>query len=412
MSLLVNTLIGEYRLTEPLGAGGMGEVYKAVHVHLGRVIAIKVLSSSMMDGHALQRFYNEANIQAGLKHPSVAEYLGFYEYQERPCILMEYVDGETLSTLIQKQGALPAARATEIMREIAAAIAHFHAQGVVHRDLKTSNIKMATSGYVKILDFGIARHERSDRLTQLGAVVGTTEALAPEQVRGEPASFATDVWQLGVLFYELLTGHLPFQAVTIHETYNRILSAEYPPLRQWRPDLPDAIVKIVSRCLQKAPARRYPSARELHQALCSCEKPAAKRWPAGLHSFRPAWAWGGIGVLLVAAAITIGVWKWNREGSGDLSSREIVVHEDEGLSGNPSRAEPAVKIITVDTMNGSAQVVREEMPVGATPFQIKAHMGDRINLILRREGYKDLPVQFEVSERQVYTYILKPGKDR
>ena len=179
MASLLNASIGEYRVVESLGAGGMGEVYKAVHTHLDRVIAIKALLPGLADGPSLQRFYGEAGIQASLRHPGVAEYLGFYEYQGRPCILMEYVDGETLAAIIRRRGALPP-EAAPTLREIASVAAHFHAQGVVHRDLKSNNVKINSAGRVKILDFGIARQERQDRMTQVGAVIGTPEVLAPE----------------------------------------------------------------------------------------------------------------------------------------------------------------------------------------------------------------------------------------
>jgi len=414
MPLLMNTLIGEYRLTEPLGAGGMGEVYKAVHTHLHRVIAIKVLSPNLTDGPALQRFYNEASIQASLKHPSVAEYLGFYEYQGRPCILMEYVDGETLSALIQRRGALPVAEAVSILREVADAIAHFHAQGVVHRDLKTGNIKITSSGRVKILDFGIARHQLSDRLTRHGAVVGTTESLAPEQVRGEPAGFATDVWQLGVLFYELLTGQPPFLAGTTHEIYVRILSADFTPIHQLQPDVPDLIRQIVSHCLQKEPSRRYPSAAELYQALCSWKQPSTLKQPAKRYPIRPAWGWGGLAVALIVAAISFGLYNWKQDTSDDPGHEQIIPDPNAGKEPSPvlPTAEAILKTITVDTMDGTAQVIQEEKPIGSTPFQVKAHIGERISMVLRRSGFEDLPIQFDVSEHQVYTYVLVPRKDR
>jgi serine/threonine-protein kinase len=412
MSFLTNTLIGEYRLTESLGAGGMGEVYKAVHTHLGRVIAIKVLSPGLTDGPALQRFYNEAGIQASLKHPSVAEYLGFYEYQGRPCILMEYVDGETLAAVLQRRGALPAAEAVKIQREIAAAIAHFHALGVVHRDLKSGNVKITSSGQVKILDFGIARHQRSERLTHLGAVVGTTEYMAPEQVRGEPAGPATDVWQLGVLFYELLTGRMPFQAGTAHEIYLRILSGEFTPVRHLQPDVPDAVSQIVSRCLQKDPSRRYPSAAELYQALCFRDEPSAPRLPAKLRNLHPAWGVGAVAVLLFAAAVFIGLRRSSENGGSEVGKDTNISRAVEGLAASPSEAEAALKVITVDTMDGAAQVLQGEKQVGATPFRIQARVGDKVNIVLRRDGYEDLPVQFDVTERYFYTYTMAPRKDR
>jgi serine/threonine-protein kinase len=410
MSLLTNALIGEYRLAESLGAGGMGEVYKAVHTHLGRVIAVKVLSPNLTDGPALQRFYNEASIQASLRHPSVAEYLGFHEYQGRPCILMEYVDGETLAAIIQRRGPLPPPEAAGILRDIASAIAHFHAQGVVHRDLKTGNIKITTSGQVKILDFGIARHQRSDRLTHLGAVVGTTEFLAPEQVRGEPAGFPTDVWQLGVVFYELLTGRLPFQADSPHEVYRRILAADYVPIRRLLPDAPDAIVRIVSRCLQKDMSRRYPTAAELHQALCSWERSETQPQRPWLLLLLRHRAWSALAGLLILAIIIALMLPRHR--APDNGSAPIDMGIGNSGAAQPAMSDAARKIITIDTMDGPAQVLREGKPVGSTPYKVDARMGDGVDLILRRDGFEDLPVRFEVTERHVYTYILKPRKDR
>ncbi len=411
--MLTNALIGEYRLEELLGAGGMGEVYKAVHTHLGRVIAVKVLSPNMTDGPALQRFYNEASIQASLKHPSVAEYLGFYEYQGRPCILMEYVNGETLSSIVRERGALPPVEAARILREVASGIAHFHAQGVVHRDLKTSNIKISKSGQVKILDFGIARHQRSDRLTHMGSVVGTTESLAPEQVRGESAGFPTDVWQLGVLFYELLTGHLPFEANTTHEIYQRILSADYVPVQQMRPNVPDVISRIVVRCLQKEPSRRYATAFELFQELSAVGQRAVPAQPTWISRVRRTWAWISVAVLLVVIAISYGLFgrKGTPENVPGATAIHTEINEGDAVSAHYPGLEGGIKTITVDTMDGAAQVLREERPVGVTPFQIKAHVGENVDLILRRDGFEDLPIQFDVSERSVYTYVLKSRKD-
>jgi eukaryotic-like serine/threonine-protein kinase len=412
MASLLNASIGEYRVTESLGAGGMGEVYKAVHTHLGRVIAIKVLSPGLADGAALKRFYGEAGIQASLKHPGVAEYLGFYEYQGRPCILMEYVDGETLAAIIRRRGALPPAQAVGILREMAAVAAHFHAQGVVHRDLKTNNVKINSAGRIKILDFGIARHERADRMTQVGAVIGTPEALAPEQVRGAPATQATDVWQLGVMLYEALVGRLPFTAPTEQEMYARILAAEYPPAGRVEPGVAPSLDKIVARCLQRDPAKRYPSGAELEAALGAWEAsdprpPVAAPPPVSLSTGRPrvaAWAAGGAGAAAVLVAILLAL-----RGGGQPAKPQ----PSDVTRPRPVPAAPAeFKAVTVDTMDGTAEVFRRGERVGRTPYRIEAPQGQRIDLVLRREGFKDLPLEFEISERHNYTYTMEPTGGR
>lgn len=385
MASLLNAWIGEYRVTGLIGAGGMGEVYRAVHAHLGRVIAIKVLSPGLADTAALKRFYSEAGIQASLRHPGVAEYFGFYEYGGRPCILMELVEGETLGEILQRRGPLPAAEAVPLLREIAAVVAAFHAHGVVHRDLKASNIKLTPQGRVKVLDFGIAQHARSERLTRAGAVAGTPATLAPEQLRGDPLTPATDVWQLGILFYETLSGRLPFEAGTSQEVFARILHAPCPDVTQWQPGIPAPVARIAARCLEKDSRRRFPSAAELHQALAALDAPR--------RSHRPVLA----GALAAAAVL------------GGLA---LIVHrraapEPAPVSG-PVQPLPAEwKSVTVDTMDGAAQVYRDGTLVGTTPYQVQVRPGDTVHLVLKREGFRDLPVQFEPTERRSYTYNLQ-----
>jgi eukaryotic-like serine/threonine-protein kinase len=407
---MLNVLIGEYRIVESLGAGGMGEVYKAVHTHLGRIIAIKVLSPGLADGPALRRFYSEAGIQASLKHSGVAEYLGFYEYQGRPCILMEYVDGETVASLVRRRGALPAAEAVRILREIAEVAANFHAQGVVHRDLKSNNVKINLAGRVKVLDFGIARVERSDRLTRAGAVIGTPSALAPEQVRGEPATAATDVWQIGVLFYELLTGRLPFDAATAHEMFARILASPFPSIAALQPAVPPALEKIIARCLQKETGKRYPTALGLYTALADWEAGAAAP-PRSLSPRRaplPArqrLVKAGLAVLAAVILLLCGIFiqMLNRPAPSPPP-------EPAGVAAPVPGSASDLKTVTVDTMDGAARVYRSGELVGATPYRVQARTGEKVELVLRREGCKDLVLQFEPTERHSYTYTMEPLK--
>ena len=411
MAPLINALIGEYRIVGELGAGGMGTVYKAVHTHLGRVIAIKVLSPDLADGPALQRFYSEANIQSSLNHPGVAEYLGFYEYEGRPCILMEYVDGETLSALIRARGSLPAAEAVRILREIAAVAAHFHALGVVHRDLKASNIKINSAGMVKVLDFGIARHQKAERLTSLGAVVGTPDALAPEQLRGDAVTPATDVWQLGVMFYQMLTGQRPFSADSTQEVFARILKGEYVPASRWQPELPQGLQEIIARCLAKDPAKRYASAVELHRALAALDGGAARpaMAPERKRTLIVASASAGTVVLIILLALAIR--SWSGGGGAAPPPPPLPPAVTDTGSGAPQGGADA-RSITVDTADGTAQVFVDGKLVGSTPYQVQARTGEKVSLVLRREGFQDMNVQLDSAEPHVYTYTLEPRKER
>jgi eukaryotic-like serine/threonine-protein kinase len=392
MDPLLQSLIGEYRIQELIGAGGFGSVYRAVHTHLGRVIAVKVLSPELADAAALQRFYGEAAIQASLKHPGVAEYLGFFQHAGRPCILMEFVDGESLAAIL-KRGPLPPVEAARIVREISAVAAHFHAQGVVHRDLKSNNVKISSTGQVKVLDFGIARHQSAHRLTATGMVVGTPHALAPEQIRGQAVTEAVDIWQLGVLFYEMLTGSMPFGCEANYELYGRIIAGQYPPPSQVRAGVPAGLERIIARCLEKEPARRFRSGAELWHALHDWEQTVeGPRYRSRL----PLYA--AIASLVVLLLISLGVALYRR------------TPDTPPPPPPPNQQTADTKTVTIDTNDGAAEVYRDGRRVGVTPYRVNAREGETINLILRREGFKDMPLQFEPTERREYTYTLESLK--
>ena len=389
MASLASALIGEYRVTELLGAGGMGEVYKATHTHFGRVIAIKVLSAGGTDPSTVRRFYSEASIQASLRHPGVAEYLGFYEYQGRPCILMEYVDGETLSSILERRGALPAEEALRVARALAAVVAHFHTNGVLHRDIKSSNVKINSDGSMKVLDFGIARLQTAKNLTRTGMIVGTPGVLAPEQVRGETITPATDVWQLGVLMYEMLTGRLPFDADNTPELYAKILNAKFEPISNLQPSLPVDFEKVVNRCLQKDPNKRFASGGELSASLVALElekrAPAVEaRTPVARQVIlRRAGAFVGGAIVLIAIAV-LGLRIWQQESA----SACVEASSTEGAASS----EMGTVIMRIGDAKGEAQVYCNGKHIGLTPFTLHARIGDKVNLTLRREGYKDLAV--------------------
>jgi serine/threonine protein kinase len=194
---MISTTIGEYRILDRVGAGGMGEVYRAVHPKLGRNVAVKVLSNvSRRDDFGAQ-FLNEARIQAGLHHPNIATLYDFLECSGQACIVMEYVDGLTLAERISKAGPIPQAEALRIFRDVVAAVRYIHSHGIIHRDIKPHNIKISSAGEVKLLDFGIAKAETTPRFTAAGKVIGTFEYLSPERLRGCAADVRSDIWAQG-----------------------------------------------------------------------------------------------------------------------------------------------------------------------------------------------------------------------
>ncbi|HMD41393.1 MAG TPA: serine/threonine-protein kinase [Candidatus Acidoferrum sp.] len=413
MSSLVNALIGEYLVTDFVGEGGMGEVYKATHTHIGRVIAIKVLSQGVTDPNTVRRFYDEAGIQASLRHPGVAEYLGFYEYRGRPCILMEFVDGETIASILNRRGAIPPSEAFRIACATSEVVAHFHKNGVLHRDIKSGNVKINSAGAIKVLDFGIARFQNTQKLTSAGMVIGTPGILAPEQVRGREVTPATDVWQLGILMYEMLTGKLPFGADNPSALYAQILNADYPPVSRVQTTIAPSFEKALNRCLQKDPAKRFASGSELLMALQGTQKrkdgsipdakpesPVARKIP-----------FLRLGVILGGAAVFIALAIGVLRGYHPSAEGSPIGACFEGTSGTD--AERAEKMtVRLDTFEGSAQVFCKDQLVGVTPLTLQAGTGDKIHVVLRREGYKDLEKRFDVTERKVYTFVMERIEER
>ncbi|HET9530972.1 MAG TPA: serine/threonine-protein kinase, partial [Blastocatellia bacterium] len=275
-SNLLNSVIGEYRIVGTIGQGGMGEVYRAVHNKIGRVAAVKVLSQATRSPEFVERFLNEARIQASLQHPNIATLYDFLEFNNQPCIIMEFVEGQTLNEYIASRGALHLAEAVPIFRALSDALAYVHARGIIHRDIKSNNIKITPSGQVKLLDFGIAKSGTSPSLTVAGGFVGTLQYVSPEQFTGGIADARSDVWALGVLLYEMVTGRLPFDATTIGGLYEQINRAAYTPPSSVVANLPREIEAIIARCIRRNPAERYQTAGQLLQDVCRLQGQVAQ----------------------------------------------------------------------------------------------------------------------------------------
>ena len=278
MPLTTGTRLGPYEIQGAIGAGGMGEVYRARDSRLGRDVAIKILpSQKSADPDAMARLEREARLVAALSHPAILTIHDVGEEAGQFYLVTELLDGETLRRRLAG-GALPWRHGLDHAITIASALAAAHARGIVHRDLKPENIFCTADGAVKILDFGVAKfvalpdssttiEPAAAVLTQAGAAVGTTAYMSPEQLEGRPVDHRTDQFAFGVLLHEMLAGTRPFKGATTHETVAAVLRDEPPSLASLRPELPPALSRITSRCLAKDPQGRYAATSDLALAL-------------------------------------------------------------------------------------------------------------------------------------------------
>jgi eukaryotic-like serine/threonine-protein kinase len=258
---------GRYRILRKLGAGGMANVYLAEDQELGRRVAIKILNDKHAnDGQFIERFRREAKNAAALSHPNIVSIYDRGEAEGTYYIAMEYLDGRSLKELIVGRGPAPVNVALEYTRQMLAALRFAHRHGIVHRDIKPHNVLVDSEGRVKVTDFGIARAGAS-QMTEAGSIVGTAQYLSPEQARGGVVDQRSDLYSLGVVLYELLTGETPFQGDTPVEIAMKHLSQAPEPPSSLRPDLPRELDWIVMRALAKDPEDRYQSAEEMDADL-------------------------------------------------------------------------------------------------------------------------------------------------
>ena len=265
---MIGTTVGPYHFVQRLGDGGMGTVYRATDQMLGRDVAIKVLRADLEDQPALiERFRQEAMVLARLSHPGIATLHGLQPHGASFLMVMEFVPGATLDALLRRQGPVPWTRAVTIVMHMLDALAHAHAQGVVHRDIKPANVMLTPDERVKLMDFGIARLRGVARQTRLGFAVGTPSYMAPEQLRSEDVDGRTDLYAVGLVLYELLTGEAPFVADSDHALMHQQLTAPVPLVSARVPEVPRALEVVIARATAKEPARRYADAAAFRDAL-------------------------------------------------------------------------------------------------------------------------------------------------
>ncbi len=294
MALFPGTRLGPYEILAPLGAGGMGEVYRARDTRLGREVAIKVLPDHLASDHkALARFETEAKAVAALSHPNILFLLDVGETNGIHYAVTELLEGETLRALVARGPVtVTVKRALEIAHEIAEGLAAAHEKGIVHRDLKPENVFLTKDGHAKILDFGLARHETVFRdpndthsptvsaLTEAGAVMGTAAYMSPEQASGRPVDHRSDQFSLGTVLYEMLAGKRPFVRASAAETLTAIIREEPEPLSKTAPNVSVPVRLIVERCLAKEPRGRYESTADLARELQAWRQHGSESAPA------------------------------------------------------------------------------------------------------------------------------------
>jgi eukaryotic-like serine/threonine-protein kinase len=263
------TLLAErYQVGELIATGGMGSVYRAMDTHLGRPVAVKVLKRVLADDATfLERFRREARAAAAISHPGVARVYDYGERSSEPFMVMELVDGDTLAQRIARLGRLPWEQAFAIAEQVASALSAAHAHGVIHRDVKPANILIDWSDRVKVTDFGIARAVRATSLTRPGMVLGSANYVAPEQAQGSPVGPAADLYSLGCVLFESVTGNTPYQGRNAVAIATQHVSSPVPDPRDRVPELPAAAAALIMRSLGKQPGDRFPDASTMASGL-------------------------------------------------------------------------------------------------------------------------------------------------
>ena len=260
-----------YEIIKTIGEGGMANVYLGYDTILDRNVAIKVLRGDLAtDEKFVRRFQREALSASSLSHPNIVEVYDVGEDNGLYYIVMEYVEGKTLKQLLKKRGSLTLSEAIDIMLQITDGMAHAHDSYIVHRDLKPQNIMIKDDGQIKITDFGIAMALNSTQLTQTNSVMGSVHYLPPEQAAGKGCTIKSDIYSMGIIFYELLTGELPFKGDSAVEIALKQMKDPLPDVHQMNKDIPQSIENIILKATAKNPKNRYNDVKEMHNDLLTC----------------------------------------------------------------------------------------------------------------------------------------------
>jgi eukaryotic-like serine/threonine-protein kinase len=477
-SLIGSTLAGRYRVEARVGSGAMGAVYRAEHAVLGRRVALKILNRDrLVGGDTVQRFRREAQALSALHHPNTVRVFDFGASDEGMLYLaMELLEGEALTDRIVREGPLPVQEALDIIQQVLRSIGEAHGQGLVHRDLKPDNVFLARVQHapvpiVKVLDFGIAKAIEGERAidqfeTLDGTVFGTPRYMSPEQAAGKPLDLRSDLYSVGIMLYELLSGHPPFvdnDAVVVMARHIREQPVPVCRAAPTRP-IPPSLEACLSKALAKKPADRFQTAEEFERALQGCRQAAARLErlaQRGLHhSFvarvwlAPSWTrWSAAGAaaLLLLAATRLVFFTGDDAGTTsdmlaarDPHDRHPDPHElaPPALSADEAARTPAssdeaapqlanVHAATVDSAReplasaahgarrvvvlkshpAAAEVFQDGAQLGVTPLDVSMSPGASLTVQLRKRGFADHTLELHAGDR-ARVVALKPLKDK
>jgi tetratricopeptide (TPR) repeat protein len=379
---MIGQILSHYRILEQLGEGGMGVVVKAEDQRLGRRVALKLLPPQATRAEeARRRFLQEARHASGLDHPNIAAIHAIEETEEGQLfIVMALVEGQSLRDLLRK-APLPWERAVNLASQVLAALAHAHARDIVHRDIKPANIMVGPRDEVKVVDFGLAKAAGTEGLTRTGVVMGTAQYLSPEQVGGRPVDPRSDLWAVGMVLYEMLTGQPAFRGEGLEATLAAILHGAFTPPSSLAPGIPQALDFIVGRALERDPRLRYPGAERFRQDLLDLKAdptatlqiasatPMSRTLP--LARPRRSWGWwtGAAAGAVLAAAGILGLL-WGRRPAA-LPETRVAIAALEDRTGDPAQALlgrlAAERIAAAIAQTGTVEVASAtaELPRGA-----------------------------------------------
>ena len=403
-------IIGGYKIIDLLGSGGMAEVYRAIDLQSGKVVAIKILKEEKLKG----RFLNEAKVHSQLKHKNITEMYELTEFEGKPCIIMEYVQGNDLDELIKYKGRLSIDEAMNIFNQLLSAIIYLHKKGIIHRDLKPGNIKVKSGGEVKLMDFGIAKDPYSPKLTIVGFAIGTIEYMSPEQLFGTPGK-TSDIWSLGVLLFEMITGKLPFSASNTNELKAKIIKGRLPSVLQMIKYDNKYIVKIIKNCLVKDYKRRISEDKLKKLADKYFENKSKKNlsektgvinkyyWQfakaydtmhSSLKTFESVFFKIVAGFMLLVTILIVIVLIFSK-------SKEVAINNAQSIDS-----------LTINVVNTSkAKIILENGQKYALPYVLKKEKNKEAIFIIKAQGYKEKKITLgAIPTRKSFDYVLEKEK--